>query len=99
MSARLIEWSAEWLTQMLMEWLTSTSAADWKCQDWKSLMQTRSIGLSVDCVVDSLVDSLVDENEGWTALMQIRRIGLSIDLKIDPSLTQKSIEWLTEWLT
>ena len=46
-----------------------------------------------------MVDSMVDENEGWKALMQIRRIGLSIDLKIDPSLTQKSTERLTEWLT
>ena len=40
--------------------LTSMSAADWKCQDWKSLMQTRRIGLSVGGVVDSVVDSVVD---------------------------------------
>ena len=46
-----------------------------------------------------MVDALVDENESSKALMQIRRIGLSIDLKIDPSLTQKSIERLIEWLT
>ena len=60
MSARLTEWSAGWLTQLLIEWLTSMSAADWKCQDWKSLMQTRRIGLSVDGVVDLVVDSMVD---------------------------------------
>ena len=31
-------------------------------------------------------------------MMQTRRIGLSINSTIDPSLTQKSIERLTEWL-
>ena len=58
---------------MLMEWLTSMSAADWKCQDWKY--------------------------QDWKSVMQTRRIGLSIDSTIDPSLTQKSTERLTEWLT
>ena len=57
---RLIELSIGCLIQLLIEWLTSMSAADWKCQDWKSLMQIRRIGLSVDGVVDFVVDSVVD---------------------------------------
>ena len=60
MSARFIEWSAEWLTQMLMEWLTSISAADWKCQDWKSLMQTRRIGGPIDLKINQMVDAEID---------------------------------------
>ena len=40
------------------------SAADWKCQDSRSLMQTRRLGLSivgaVASVVGSVVDSVVD---------------------------------------
>ena len=50
---------------MLMEWLTSMSAADWKCQDWKyqdwtALMQIRRIGLSIDLKIDPMVDAEVD---------------------------------------
>ena len=50
---------------MLMEWLTSMSAADWKCQDWKyedwkALMQIRKIGLSIDLKIDPMVDAEVD---------------------------------------
>ena len=66
MSARFIEWSAEWLTQMLMEWLTSMSAADWKCQDWKSLMQTRRIALSIYLKIHQMVDAEVDGEVDWT---------------------------------
>ena len=60
MSARLTEWSAEWLTQLLFEWLTSTSAADWNCQGWKSLMQRPRIGLSIDLKIDPMVDAEID---------------------------------------
>ena len=50
---------------MLMEWLTSMSATDWKCkdwkyQDWKALMQIRRIGLSIDLKIDPMVDAEVD---------------------------------------
>ena len=60
MSARLTEWSAEWLTQLLFEWLTSMSAADWNCQGWKASMQIRTIGLSIDLKTDTMVDAKVD---------------------------------------
>ena len=60
MSARLTEWSAEWLTQLLFEWLTSTSAADWNCQGWKSLMQIRRIGLSIDLKNNQMVDAEIE---------------------------------------
>ena len=60
MSARLTEWSAEWLTQLLCEWLTSTAAADWNCQGWKSLMQIRRIGLSIDLNIDPTVDAEIN---------------------------------------
>ena len=66
MSARLIEWSSEWLTQLLIEWLTSTSAADWKCQGWKSLMQTRRIALSIYLKIHPMVDAEVDWEVDWT---------------------------------
>ena len=65
MSARLIEWSAEWLIQLLIEWLTSMSAADWKCQDWKSLMQTRRIGLSIDATIDQSLTQRSTERIEW----------------------------------
>ena len=65
MSARLTEWSAEWLTQLMFEWLTSTSAADWNCQAWKSLMQIRRIGLSSDLKNELMVDAEVDWKVDW----------------------------------
>ena len=60
MTARLTDWSAEWLTQLLFEWLTSTSAADWNCQGWKSLMQTRRIALSIYLKIHPMVEAEVD---------------------------------------
>ena len=40
--------------------LTSMSVANWKCQDSRSLMQTRRLGLPIVGVVDSVVESVVD---------------------------------------
>ena len=50
---------------MFMEWLTSMSAADWKCQDWKyqdwkALMQRRRIRLSIDLKIYPMVDAEID---------------------------------------
>ena len=60
MSARLTEWSAEWLTQLLIEWLTSMSAADWNCQGWKASMQIRRICVCIDLKIDPMVDAEID---------------------------------------
>ena len=62
MSARLTEWSAEWLTQLLFEWLTSMSAADWNCQGWKASMQIRRIGLCIDLKIHEMVDAEIDSD-------------------------------------
>ena len=60
MSAQLIEWSAQWFTQLWIQWLTSTSTADWNCENWKSLMHIRRLGLSIDLKIDPMVDAEVD---------------------------------------
>ena len=60
MSLQLIEWSAQWLTQLWIQWLTSTSTADWNCENWKSLMHIRRLGLSIDLKIDPMVDAEVD---------------------------------------
>ena len=60
MSARLTEWSAELLIQLLFEWLTSMSAADWNCQGWKASMQIRRIGLCIDLKNDPMVHAKVN---------------------------------------
>ena len=66
MSARLIEWSAEWLTQLLIEWLTSMSAADWKCQDWKSLMQAPgSVCLLIEKLFQWLTQRSTERLSEW----------------------------------